>query len=125
MPSFQWLIHPLVCPECSNILTVGKFSQNDPDESKRGKGCFQCRTCPYEMPITQQWFERHTLKRKEVEDVMGGAKAWENVDKTAKLCSFDDCDGAEAYYMSIQIRSADEPSTMFYKVRLPMIFAHI
>ncbi|KAI9700983.1 MAG: RNA polymerase III C11 subunit [Bogoriella megaspora] len=106
----------LFCPYCSNILTIGKISLDDPDESKQGKRRFECRTCPYELLLEHRWFERRTMKRKEPEDVIGGAQSWENVDKTGILCPFEDCDGSEAYCMSIQIRSADEPSTWFYKV---------
>ncbi len=32
--------------------------------------------------MKKAYFERKHMKRKEVEDVMGGAQAWENVDKT-------------------------------------------
>lgn len=56
---------------------------------------------------------RVKLKRKEVDDVLGGADAWENVDRTATNCPF--CLHNEAYFMQMQIRSADEPSTTFYK----------
>jgi DNA-directed RNA polymerase III subunit RPC11 len=56
------------------------------------------------------------MKPKETEDVMGGAQAWENVDKTAIRCPLDGCDGGEAYFKTMQIRSADEPSTIFYMV---------
>ena len=69
------------------------------------------------MLIRDRWYERRTLKKKEVEDIMGGAKAWENVDKTAVQCPYDGCGGSEAYYRTVQIRSADEPSTIFYKVK--------
>lgn len=38
---------------------------------------------------------------------------YKNVDKTRIDCP--KCDSLEAYFMMIQIRSADEPSTIFYK----------
>ncbi|KAL9094628.1 MAG: hypothetical protein Q9165_003188 [Trypethelium subeluteriae] len=73
----------LFCPECSNLLTTGKFPDDDPDPARQGKSRFECRTCSYEVPIEYHWYERRTMKKKEIEDIMGGAKAWENVDKTA------------------------------------------
>ena len=77
------------------------------------------------------------MKRKEVEDVMGGKDAWANVDKTDGMftgylnsvvvgsdhvaciaqCPRDGCEGPQAFFYQVQIRSADEPMTTFYKVR--------
>ena len=76
------------------------------------------------------------MKKKEVEDVLGGAGAWDNVDKTdgmpsetnwllwqsltlqfrAAQCPNEKCDGSQAFFYQMQIRSADEPMTSFYKV---------
>ena len=49
----------------------------------------------------------------EVDDVLGGDDAWKNVDKTAATCP--KCDHGQAYFMQIQIRSADEPMSTFFK----------
>lgn len=49
----------------------------------------------------------------EVDDVLGGAAAWENVDSTDERCP--KCFHSRAYFMQIQTRSADEPMTTFYK----------
>lgn len=95
------------------------------------------------------------MKRKEVDDVMGGEGAWDNVDQTegmtdnppspnrpprrqagklglrnirftdvfafflpptAAQCPSEDCTGTKAYFYMVQIRSADEPMTAFFKV---------
>lgn len=53
------------------------------------------------------------LDKKEVDDVLGGKEAWENVDQLAADCP--KCSNKKAYFMQIQIRSADEPMTTFYK----------
>lgn len=45
--------------------------------------------------------------------VMGGAAAWENVDSTDAVCPT--CAHGRAYFKQMQIRSADEPMTTFYK----------
>lgn len=44
---------------------------------------------------------------------MGGAEAWKNVDSTDADCPA--CSHNRAYFMQMQIRSADEPMTTFYK----------
>ena len=54
-----------------------------------------------------------TLTKKHTDDLLGGADAWENVDKTQSTCP--KCSHHEAFFMQIQIRSADEPMTAFYK----------
>ncbi|KAJ1658632.1 RNA polymerase III C11 subunit [Dispira simplex] len=74
---------------------------------------FQCLSCPYMYPITTVLSERTAMTRKEVDDVLGGAKAWENVDKTEQRCP--KCEHPEAYFREVQIRSADEPSTQFFR----------
>ncbi|KAK7547113.1 hypothetical protein IWX49DRAFT_107395 [Phyllosticta citricarpa] len=107
----------LFCPACSNSLTVSKVPDNIPDNSPdaifRGKNRFECRTCPYQYVLDRRYFERKQMKRKEVEDVLGGKDAWKNVDQTDAQCPH--CGHSRAFYYQIQIRSADEPMTSFYK----------
>lgn len=75
-----------------------------------------CSTCPYEFPINGlQMFDKKKLPRKEVDDVLGGEGAWDNVDQTPAQCPRDVCGGDKAYFFQLQIRSADEPMTTFYK----------
>lgn len=62
-------------------------------------------------------YSRRYFKKKEREDVFGGPEAWANADKTAVQCSTGTCEGKEAAFYQVQIRSADEPMTSFYKVR--------
>ena len=102
----------LFCPQCSNTLTVSRSS--NPEHG--GHNRLECRTCPYEFALTRKYYERRPMKRKEVDDVMGGEGAWDNVDQTDTQCAVDACDGARAYFYMVQIRSADEPMTTFYKV---------
>ena len=52
-------------------------------------------------------------KTKKVEDIMGGAAAWETAKRIAARCP--DCAHNMAYYHQLQTRSADEPMTTFYK----------
>lgn len=83
-----------------------------------GKNRLECRTCPYELPITDPLYSRRTFPKKERDDIFGGPQAWDNADKTKTQCPAEGCDGAEAAFFQVQIRSADEPMTTFLKVRV-------
>ena len=74
---------------------------------------FYCSTCPYSSSITAPQTMKTFPKRKMVDDILGGAAAWENVDRTMAVCPA--CDHKEAYFLQIQIRSADEPMSIFYR----------
>ena len=65
----------LFCPQCSNTLTVSRAPET-------GTNRLECRTCPYQFLLDQAYYERKSMKRKEVEDVLGGEGAWDNVDQT-------------------------------------------
>ena len=92
------------CPHCGNTLLV---------EQGEGGSRFYCQTCPYVHDITQTYRKVVPLQRKKVDDVLGGEDAWKNVDQTEASCP--SCSHNRAYFLQIQIRSADEPSTTFYK----------
>jgi DNA-directed RNA polymerase III subunit RPC11 len=61
----------------SNHCTPG-----DAQAGHGGKNRFECRTCPYQMVLDRRYFERKTMKLKAVEDILGGADSWANVDRT-------------------------------------------
>nr|XP_004474902.1 DNA-directed RNA polymerase III subunit RPC10-like [Dasypus novemcinctus] len=94
----------LFCPGYGNGLIV-----------EEGQRCHHfARTCSYVHNITCKVTSRKYPKLKEVDDVLGGAAAWENVDSTAEPCPR--CEHPGAYFMQqLQIRSAGEPMTTFYK----------
>lgn len=94
----------MFCPTCGNLLTVEEGLQ-----SYR----FVCVTCPYVNNVTSKVGSRIYPRLKEVDDVLGGAAAWENVDSTSETCP--SCGHDRAFFMQIQTRSADEPMTTFYK----------
>merc|ERR1712166_447414 len=100
----------LFCPTCSNILLCEKTMHDFR---------FFCRTCPYIFKVEQHFETKMDLERKQVDDVLGGKGAWANVDKQKIKCENGDakvkCINDWAYYMAIQIRSGDEPATIFYK----------
>ena len=76
---------------------------------------FFCQTCPYLQPLsaTVRVTKEMQLTRKKVDDVLGGDEAWANVDQTDAVC--EGCGNKRAYFLQIQIRSADEPMTIFYR----------
>lgn len=98
----------LFCPCCANVLTVSAHP-----ETARNR--LECRTCPYEYAITTPLFSRREFVRKEKEDVFGGPGAWDNAQKAKVQCPAERCDGDEAAFFQVQIRSADEPMTSFFK----------
>lgn len=73
-----------VCPVCANMLTVSRTA-TDVDNGVVGQNRMECRTCPYQYLITDRLFERTVMKRKEVDDVMGGKDAWANADRTGGM----------------------------------------
>ncbi|KAJ3177023.1 DNA-directed RNA polymerase III subunit RPC10 [Geranomyces variabilis] len=93
------------CPSCSNLLLIG--------QAETGQNQFVCQTCPYVCKIDKPITSRTSYKRKVVDDVLGGSAAWENVDSTKARCP--KCEHNRAYFMMLQIRSADEPMSIFYK----------
>jgi DNA-directed RNA polymerase III subunit RPC11 len=129
------------------MLRVSRVPPGDPTiEQYVGQNRFECLTCPYHFVINKRYYERKYLKKKEVEDILGGKGAWDNVDKTegefrlrlfgsrlasepscrqrgcvsARLttsvqCPNEKCRNDQAYWYQLQIRSADEPMTAFYK----------
>ncbi|KAI0981700.1 hypothetical protein GJ496_007946 [Pomphorhynchus laevis] len=94
----------LFCPNCGNLLIVEQGL-----EAFR----FACNTCPYIHNISRRIIIRKFTELKKVGDVLGGSDAWDNVQKTDAPCP--SCNHNQAYFMQIQIRSADEPMTTFYK----------
>ena len=93
------------CPLCGNLLII--------EEGDHGLR-FCCPTCSFTSLVDKVYTNAAKLpKRKQVDDVLGGADAWDNVDRTEAKCPY--CMNNEAFFMQIQIRSADEPMTTFYK----------
>lgn len=76
---------------------------------------FRCVACAYIEPIAPAGLRmREKLEVKKVDDVLGGAEAWENVAQTDALCPKGK-GHKKAYFIQVQTRSADEPMTVFYK----------
>ena len=139
----------LFCPLCGGLLVITPNSSSN-TQSGGGDSCFSCRSCAYIFPLEAgaAYASRVELKRKVVDDVLGGEDAWKNVDSTdgksehikefliyfslfslfpriqpishlslahSTSATCPKCENNRAYFMQIQIRSADEPSSIFYK----------
>lgn len=92
------------CPCCGNLLLV-----EDAGTGMR----FCCPTCQYTHDIERVYSTKVKTKRKEKDDILGGDSAWANVDRTEAKCPYCPCN--QAFFMQIQIRSADEPMSTFYR----------
>eukprot|EP00127_Corallochytrium_limacisporum_P006461 Clim_evm4s228 gene=Clim_evmTU4s228 len=79
----------------------------------RSTYALRCVTCPYRYDIRHKITSRRYNELKAIDEVMGGADAWENVDSTEAECP--KCGNPRAYYRMMQTRSADEPMTVFYR----------
>ena len=117
------------CPQCGSLLLIeesttlekldgdgGRMSVEDEDEVDKVEVAimqFRCQLCPYVHEIKDSYTTTLRTKKKEVEDVFGGDEAWENVDRTEAICP--ECSNNDAYFKQIQIRSADEPMSTFYR----------
>jgi DNA-directed RNA polymerase III subunit RPC11 len=98
------------CPLDGTLLQIVNSSSHEASSAH----IFSCPTCPYSQQISQPQIQRtYSSTRKKVDDILGGEKAWENVDRTMAVCP--QCSFGEAYFMQMQIRSADEPMSVFYK----------
>ncbi|KAG8463918.1 hypothetical protein KFE25_000086 [Diacronema lutheri] len=92
------------CPRDGSLLMI---------DAHHGSFRFFCHLCPYVYQIRKPVVSEVKLERKAVDDVMGGEEAWSNVDQTEVICP--KCQNTTAYFFQLQIRSADEPMTTFYK----------
>lgn len=79
---YCWPFDTSVCPSCSNLLIVTRVTSSTEHEQDRGKNRLECRTCPFQFVIDKRYYDRMTLKPKEVEDIVGGKDSFEHVDKT-------------------------------------------
>lgn len=94
----------IFCPNCGNrlLLTEGETSY-----------VFKCLTCPHIQRVKDRITAAKYPKLKDVDDVLNDANTWKNVDQADTKCP--KCEFEKAYFMQLQTRSADEPSTTFYR----------
>ncbi|XP_057439690.1 DNA-directed RNA polymerase III subunit RPC10-like [Lotus japonicus] len=94
------------CPSCSNML---KFELPNMGHNSR----LFCQTCPYVCYIEKgvKIKRKQSLVRKEIDPVIS-YDDMKNAPTTEVRCP--NCSHDKAAYTEMQIRSADEPATIFY-----------
>lgn len=97
------------CPHDGTLLMVNVMFPSTPAQELR----FICPVCPYVHLPRRVMTTLVPTTKKRIDDVIGGAQAWANVDKTEAQCPACGCN--EAYFKQMQLRSADEPMTTFYR----------
>ena len=98
----------IFCPVCANILLVR--------DTMHTSCVFWCRTCSYSFHIkNSRLVITETLIRRSLDDVLGGEDAWKDVAKADAKCPSQMCNSRLAFFRQLQIRSADEPMTTFYR----------
>ncbi|KIW06397.1 uncharacterized protein PV09_02850 [Verruconis gallopava] len=106
------------CPACGNLLTVAPAPPDVAGSAFDDSGAqnrMTCRTCPYVRVLRKSYVDKRELPRKEVADILGGGDEFQNCSTTEASCPNEKCDGSEAKFYQLQIRSADEPMTSFMK----------
>ncbi|KAF5175489.1 Dna-directed rna polymerase iii subunit rpc10 [Thalictrum thalictroides] len=94
------------CPTCGNMLQYEPYNVDV-------KGRFFCRTCPYVCEIENKITIKHPVEKKVFEPIFSKNAAAELADQTDAFCR--DCHHNRAYYNMLQVRSADEPMSKFFK----------
>eukprot|EP00457_Paulinella_chromatophora_P020086 gb/GEZN01021995.1/.p1 GENE.gb/GEZN01021995.1/~~gb/GEZN01021995.1/.p1 ORF type:complete len:108 (-),score=3.10 gb/GEZN01021995.1/:255-578(-) len=92
----------MFCPTCGTSLLI----------DSQGPTNYFCQACPYTYQIKKPIKREAKIIRKQVEDVLGDS--WGNTENSeSTVCPR--CERKGAMFFQMQIRSADEPMTTFYK----------
>ena len=67
------------CPNCGNLLLI--------EEGDIGMQ-FCCPLCPFTHRIERNYKSKTKIKKKAIDDVLGGSDAWDNVDRT-RLATYE------------------------------------
>ncbi len=100
----------LFCPFCGTLLLVERAV------SSSHLFGFSCPACSYAIPLRNAVVERDTFQNKTVADVFSEDAGSNVVQQLTDVnCQQSECTGTRASFFTAQIRSADEPATIFYK----------
>ncbi|KAJ1280564.1 hypothetical protein BS78_04G242600 [Paspalum vaginatum] len=94
------------CPSCGVLLQI------DPGTGIHRLRLF-CPICPYVCPIQSKIVKKAKLVKKEVALIFSESDSLKLAAKGPATCPR--CNHGEAFFKQLQIRSADEPATMFYR----------
>jgi DNA-directed RNA polymerase III subunit RPC11 len=115
LPKISCQIEMYFCPFCGTLLQLGRAELFQ----------FFCSTCTYVVPVTgpltRSYNFSHENKKPDGDDAFlaasSSAAGAEGCQVTSIRCGSDggECDGEKAQFIQIQMRSADEPPTTFFK----------
>jgi len=91
------------CPSCGNLLLTDTTSH---------KTRLKCRACEYLLDFVGTKKQSVPVYPLEVNYIASEENSLDFVNKTEAKC--ENCGHNEAYYQELQIRSADEPATLFF-----------
>ena len=91
------------CPSCGNLLLM---------DTTNSSLQLKCRSCSYMMGFQGTRSRKIPTTKMEVVPIDAGNENTDFQNKAEARC--EKCGHNEAYFIEIQIRSADEPSTIFY-----------
>ncbi|KAK2198470.1 bifunctional DNA-directed RNA polymerase subunit-transcription factor S/Pol III subunit C11 [Babesia duncani] len=95
----------LFCPLCHCILYI--------ESREPGKTTFVCLGCNYSWVSNFTFYKSTTYSITRPESVsLSSGNEFEHAPKISAICP--ECHNGEAYFMSLQTRSADEPMTQFF-----------
>lgn len=76
----------------------------------------QKKTAVNPPPPNEQITKDARIKRKPVDDALADDEAsWQGAATTQVACPKQGCESSRAAFIEVQIRSADEPATLFYR----------
>ena len=77
------------CVYCGSLLLI--------ESAPNGGSRFCCPTCPFVHNISKTIVAKAAIKKKVVDDILGGSSAWDNVDRTEGRCkSLKNCKHVKA-----------------------------
>lgn len=97
-----------ICPRCGKVMALRRSS----------KPAWTCSKCGYEKLLGGNIIYTRVLKRGKIAEITVVDK--EEEEKVLPITTdvvCPECGAREAYYWSIQTRSADEPMTQFFRCK--------
>lgn len=74
---------------------------------------FHCDACPYAYPITVPVVQAAPVKRKPLDDILGGEAETAHLQRGDTACPA--CKHGVGFFYEVQTRSADEAATLFWR----------
>ncbi|MEM1737670.1 MAG: transcription factor S [Nitrososphaerota archaeon] len=96
-----------LCPKCGKIMILRKTN----------KPAWICSKCGYEKPVQGGIVYTKVRKRSGAAIMVVEKEEEEKVLPVTTEVACPNCEAREAYYWSVQTRSADEPMTQFFRCR--------